>query len=493
MIIRLCVWLCVAVCLLNWSKAQEVVQSVDDARKHSAERLEDSFAVTYGKPGCIGAHQAIVVRSDVIIGEPVLVSMIISNEQRTSIQTPYADDNWRGRKSYYVFHSRDRASYSRLWWGGAVLQIDPKFVSRTLGADEAWRRDILVLYDYDYKRIVFQEGTNWIRIAHVCGWRSAPLEVVVGKPQHADDVIASRLMSELEIAAFICSDSDLEDTKVNSTICKDVETVANGKGRLAPYAALRLATYCFESQQMTDALKWAKMADVDGFVMQDKAVFLQAKSCLKLQDIERGSNLFARIRRDFPYSESACKLRYEEESLLAETERAVKEQRKAEGVRNEAARWKDVPAATRKEIEQTVDTLMKMFMTLDERGSSGMMTDNFVMNGHWTKAQLLERFRRELKEAKEKLPIVSTVFEQVVTDGSNVMAQMEFTFRSERGERKKRDRMTFVQKGNKGVWLLAIWDSTPVDSPEMKKWEEEVVRMTIEGKTNGFPERPRPK
>jgi mRNA degradation ribonuclease J1/J2 len=70
---------------------------------------------------------------------------------------------------------------------------------------------------------------------------------------------------------------------------------------------------------------------------------------------------------------------------------------------------------------------------------------------------------------------------------------MEFTFRSEGRERKKRDRMTFVQKGNKGVWLLAIWDSTPVDSPEMKKWEEQVIRMSIEGNTNNIPERPRPR
>jgi hypothetical protein len=144
-------------------------------------------------------------------------------------------------------------------------------------------------------------------------------------------------------------------------------------------------------------------------------------------------------------------------------------------------------------IEQTVDTLMKKFMALDERGSSEMLTDNFVRNGRMNKTQMLEHFRDDIKEAAGKLPTISTACEQVVTDGSNVTAQLEFTFRAEGRERKTRDRMTFVQKGNKGVWLLAIWDSTPVDSPEMKKWEEEVVRMTIEGKTNGFPERPRPK
>jgi len=484
------IWLIAAACSAEKGDA-EPSQSVDRSAPHSAAFLEDSVADKYGKSGCNGVHTAVVARTEVIIGEPVLVSLIISNNLNTNVQMPYAEDNWRGQLTYFVYVSQDGKKYSSVSLDAPAAQIDPKFHGRTLAPGGEWRRDEVVLFDHDYGRGVFQEGTNWLRFAHVCGWRSAPLAVIVARPQDPDDIAVSLIARAPNVSAFLCS--GVLPGQGAESILSDVKTVANGKGRLSPYAALRLATYCFESQQMTDALKWAKMADVDGFVMQDKAVFLQAKSCLKLQDIERGSNLFARIRRDFPYSESACKLRYEEESLLAETERAVKEQRKAEGVRNEAARWKDVPAATRKEIEQTVDTLMKMFMTLDERGSSEMMTDNFVMNGHWTKAQLLERFRRELKEAKEKLPIVSTVFEQVVTDGSNVMAQMEFTFRSERGERKKRDRMTFVQKGNKGVWLLAIWDSTPVDSPEMKKWEEEVVRMTIEGKTNGFPERPRPK
>jgi hypothetical protein len=98
-----------------------------------------------------------------------------------------------------------------------------------------------------------------------------------------------------------------------------------------------------------------------------------------------------------------------------------------------------------------------------------------------------------VKEAKGKLPEVATRFEQMLTDGSNVVAKMEFTYRSEGRDWKKRDRMTFSQKGGKGVWLLSAWDSTPVESPEMEKWREQVERMTIEGKTNGFPERPRPK
>lgn len=171
----------------------------------------------------------------------------------------------------------------------------------------------------------------------------------------------------------------------------------------------------------------------------------------------------------------------------------LKQQMDAEKAKNEVSRWKDAPAATRKVIEQTVDTLMKKFMALDERGSGDMLTDNFVRNGRMNKTLMLEYFRDDIKEAEGKLPTISTAFEQIVTDGSNVTAQLEFTFRVEGRERKTRDRMTFVQKGNKGIWLLATWDSTPVDSPEMKKWEEEVVRMTIEGKTNGFPERPRPK
>lgn len=460
-------------------------------------RLSDDFASHQNRSGCHGVHTVDVARTVILVGEPLVVRMCISNATSQMLSIPYANDVRYGIDTYFLFGSTNGLDYRGISWGPCAIQTDPCFEQQDLMPGEIFRRNILVSCNFDESgpvkdNIPLAKGTNWIRLVHACGWRSLPLKVSLVESSHSDDISASSIMCRSEVAAFICSDL-FSPGKVIASIRGDVETVANGKGRLAPYAALRLATYCFESQQMTDALKWAKMADVDGFVMQDKAVFLQAKSCLKLQDIERGSNFFARIRRDFPYSESACKLRYEEGRLLAEAERAVKEQRKAEGVRNEAARWKDAPAATRKEIEQTVDTLMKKFMTLDERGSSGMMTDNFVMNGHCTKAQLLERFRRELKEAKEKLPIVSTVFEQVVTDGSNVIAQMEFTFRSEGRERKKRDRMTFVQKGNKGVWLLAIWDSTPVDSPEMKKWEEEVVRMTIEGKTNGFPERPRPK
>jgi hypothetical protein len=453
--------------------------------------LEDPVADEYGKPGCNGVHTAVVARTEVIIGEPVLVSLIIINKLNTNAQMPYAEDNWRGQLTYFVYVSQDGKEYSSVYLDAPAVQIDPKFHGRTLAPGGEWRRNVFVLFDHDYGRGVFQEGTNWLRIAHVCGWRSVPLAVTVTRPQDPDDIAASLIARAPNVSAFLCS--GVLPGQGAESILSDVKTVANGKGRLSPYAALRLATYCLESQQMTDALKWAKMADVDGFVRRDKAVWQQAVSCLNLLDIERGSNLFARIRRDFPYSESACKLRYEEENLLATAKRALQEHAKAEGERNAAARWKDVPATTRKEIEETVALLMKKLMAFDERAIGKMMTDDFVRNGHFNKTQFIEQLRGDVKEAKGKRPEVATRFEQMLTDGSNVVAKMEFAYRGEGREGKKRDRMTFSQRGGKGVWLLSAWDSTPVESPEMEKWREQVERMTMEGKTNGFPERPRPK
>jgi hypothetical protein len=423
-------------------------------------------------------------KNEYVVGEPVVIRV---TQKNLGEDVAYASDMLEaGNGGYYDFSS-DGTNYSRIV---ALEMGDPVRGGVSLDQGQSYVYDEVIAYTDEPSGPVFgKPGCYRVRVHD--SWVSESFRVVA--PTNALDVAAAAAFTDSEVLRCV-TPWYRDGAGVSGSGKKKLAGIARMRSpSISFHAASSLAEIALESSDPTEALKWAEIADVDGFVLRDRVVYFKGVAYLRLLQIDKAQAQFDRIEKEFPDSATACMLKRDGQRLMAEAKRALARQSKDEKAKNEAARWKDAPAATRKEIEQTVDTLMKKFMTLDERGSSGMMTDNFVMNGHCTKAQLLERFRRELKEAKEKLPIVSTVFEQVVTDGSNVIAQMEFTFRSEGRERKKRDRMTFVQKGNKGVWLLAIWDSTPVDSPEMKKWEEQVIRMSIEGNTNNIPERPRPR
>ena len=422
-------------------------------------------------------------KNEYVVGEPVVIRV---TQKNLGEDVAYASDMLEaGNGGYYDFSS-EGTNFSRI---EAFEMGDPINSGVALEHGQSYVHDERFAYKAETSGLVF-DRPGYYRV-RLHSWTSPQFRVV--EPTNALDVAAAAAFSDPEVLQGVTPWYRL-DGGISESAKKKLAGIARMRSpSISFHAASSLAEIALESSDPTEALKWAEIADVDGFVLRDRVVYFKGVAYLRLLQIDKAQAQFDRIEKVFPDSATACMLKRDGQRLMAEAKRALARQSKDEKAKNEAARWKDAPAATRKEIEQTVDTLMKKFMTLDERGSSGMMTDNFVMNGHCTKAQLLERFRRELKEAKEKLPIVSTVFEQVVTDGSNVIAQMEFTFRSERGERKKRDRMTFVQKGNKGIWLLATWDSTPVDSPEMKKWEEQVIRMSIEGNTNNIPERPRPR
>lgn len=423
-------------------------------------------------------------KNEYVVGEPVVIRVTQKNVGEGKAYAVGALQ--AGEGGCYSFSS-DGTNYSRIV---ALEMGDPVRGGVSLDQGQSYVYDEVIAYTDEPSGPVFgKPGCYHVRVHD--SWVSESFRVVA--PTNALDVAAAAAFTDSEVLRCVTPWYRHGAGVSGSGKKKLAEIVGMKAPNFSFHAASSLAEIALESSDPAEALKWAEIADVDGFVLRDRVVCLKLVAYMRLLQIDKAQAQFDRIEKEFPDSAAACMLRRDGERMMSEAKRTLSRQSKEEKVRNESARWKDVPAATRKEIEQTVDTLMKNVLAFDERGIGEMMTDDFVRNGHFNKTQFIEQLRGDVKEAKGKRPEVATRFEQMLTDGSNVVAKMEFAYRGEGREGKKRDRMTFSQRGGKGAWLLVAWDSTPVESTEMEKWREEVVRMTMEGKTNGFPERPRPK
>jgi hypothetical protein len=254
-----------------------------------------------------------------LLGEPVVVSVAFRNVGSTACEVPdHLEMDNTGTTRYEI--SSDGATFAGI---ETFEMMDPVRRTVSLQPGHEYSHDQVIMLDGRTRQTPFaSNGVYYVRaLVPLLGedvYSSVATVRVVGVNSDVCKV-ASVLFLSAEVAQYV---TPWCGSKLGPEVRSRLSSVAEQRSEFAPYAAVFLCEKEL-SADIEAALRWAEKADVDEFVLRDRAVYLKGVACLRLLQIDKAQAQFDRIEKEFPYSAAACILKRDGERMMSEAKSAL--------------------------------------------------------------------------------------------------------------------------------------------------------------------------